>query len=910
MDRTFADVLQLEMENALIELALEGEAFNPMWHCVKPAVVLLEMVRPRMERDLKLSDLVFAVQTSRSMKLTRLNQAYALRGMSSDLAVEFSLYNVNRNATLSAKHFHKHLKQFGEKPRPRIARAQPDHLALTLQDQKLVFDNVGYGVATDLHLLGVTAPDWITVNWSEEGLTASVRAENLPGGVYQATLRFRTSGGDVPVPVVYSSCAYALPSENQIDPSEWMEWHPDLDEEATRQELHGHLLGLGYQQIPGGMFVRPEDRADASFTQQWLLTPDMIERGTLPALGYPKKVTLLDDEDNEFPVTCENGALGGASLKTLLELHDAAVPYMRVRAQQHLGRLRLEFTGIEEWRALEGHSFILTGNRQNLTHPEILNHLIKLSESNCKVDIYMGGAGEFPSALVQQHRSGRLTVFEMAQSLPFRLYAQKDQSWCYCPLPTGRINMGASLPKELHGATPLGGVDYRERAWTGDESGLLDLELSVQMQQVAEALTALNPSDSKGPKEVLTPAIERKLREDLFREARKAGVDLKPFPAAPLLKKLGLKPAQVLAYDGPIKLTRGGYLILNAHRTNKSAAIQYAVRAYGGIIHHSQLRKLTECFMGRHYDPKSFMNESRAPCGWGGYGYRRPPMVWEPESRQLPKVLQELLDRYEGKQEQVANWARTHLTMKEDKLEQALREARQTWKPKPAASSAPAPVKPQQKTIQAGPIRTEPAIKPPPAPQSPAPAKEPPVQFKGKLEPEPLYTSKLPDPRTQVLTAVKAKVLQIVQHEGPMTQSYLIKRYGVLCGRPDRLIETHVKQALQECLTEHQIVQERGFDAVEGSLVLRHLGQKFVPKECKNRQPEQIPLGELLELGRTLRRQNPRASSKAILQEVARVYKLAPFFRKHPLAEQQLAAQLLEVHKSTSGHEVVSGQWY
>lgn len=196
----------------------------------------------------------------------------------------------------------------------------------------------------------------------------------------------------------------------------------------------------------------------------------------------------------------------------------------------------------------------------------------------------------------------------------------------------------------------LEGRDYREQAWQrrseGGE-GLLDLELSVAMAKLAQAL---EPVPVKVVK--IDDAQRRRLQVELPVHARQLGIGHKPLLAGPILKRHGVRVEQVNAHAPGIRVTAGGYLVLLSQDLGGQRDwARYIVNLYGGVIHHSQLRKLVEAFKGRPLEADKFRNDSLHLLGWGGNGYRRPKQPWEPAKRELTPFVAEVLAHFESRQE-------------------------------------------------------------------------------------------------------------------------------------------------------------------------------------------------------------------------------------------------------------------
>ncbi|GGJ36375.1 hypothetical protein [Deinococcus roseus] len=896
-------VLVQELEAAFIEKALEQKTFDPMFHTMEPAVVYLQLLKIRMGRDLTLEDLRQAVVHSRSMKMGTLNHACTIAGVASDLSIEFQLYQVHGKATVQAAQYRQQLRQFGVRAKPRISRLIPEQVHLTSQVERVKLENVGYGGRDEVQVTSLQHPSWLEVRVSADHRTLEVQALPLPGGHYRGQVRLQTNGGTVVLQVGCSSTHYPLPQENPILREALLPDHPDLDETATLSELGQLLEGLGYLALPGGMYLRPEEKTELNFTHQWLLSQDMLLAKALPALGYTSDMEFVDDENHVFHLQHRSGHLGGPDLQVMLELHEANLEHMKITAEPELGRMRVHFHEVEEWRALQGDTFLLTGTLQHLREPEVLSHLLALSEQGRHVDVVLSGTGEVPQVLRQQHRSGRLSLYLVAQHLPYRLYAATGSQVWYAPLPAGRKGQVSALPR-FEGKVALEERDFRELSWRGDEHGLLDLELSVQMQQVQQSLvpmrwseTALTQNSSgvdwlDGRPHLQRDAAER-VRTSLQREAEKAGVDLRPRIALPILKRLGLDAAHVVLYDGPVKLSRTGHLLHHRHRQTLPEAIRYCVQAYGGTLHHSQLRKLVEAYLGgRSLDSRRFINESLEQCGWGGNGYRRPREGWEPQSRQLPRFLLEVLE-HTGSPEKANPWLQGKLFVPAPQLERAFSEAQALYRSRIEAAQKEQALKTAVPPVTSGTIKDAGVARTP----IPAPAKP-----TLKLLPEKVLVDSAPDPRTVSITALQVQILSLVREEGPMTFRQLLARHAERCSRTPRLIFDRVLLAVEENLEAGKLqLESRPAPRDAESQVLMLPGQVYRLRESKVRSPEDVPPGEVLEYCRPFFQAGRPFDVQQVLDQARRHYRLEAHWKRMPEHLNWLRRQLERLMEGGKG---------
>ncbi|MFD1732171.1 hypothetical protein ACFSC4_15640 [Deinococcus malanensis] len=345
------------------------------------------------------------------------------------------------------------------------------------------------------------------------------------------------------------------------------------------------------------------------------------------------------------------------------------------------GGFKATLSPAEPWRTAVGHTYWLQGPREAvLAQKDVLEFLLRRSDDkNITVNLLLCGEGDLPVDLVRQHRAGRLTIRWAEAALPYKLLVCGEQDAGYAP-PYGALQRPVTIPQVLWEASaPLQGQDYREQAWqrgrsgegTG-EGGLLDLDLSVAMAKLARAIAPAEPPTSTP---TLTPKQRERLIVDLPRRARQLSVDQRPVVAAPHLAALHLSADQVNAGANGYRVTAGGYLVRRHQDVGRQKeCARYLGHLYGGVIHHSQLRKLVEAFTGQHLEPTSFVTASLDVMGWAGNGYRRPRQSWEPTRRELAPFVAEVLAHFD-RREEALDWLRRNVAASEEQLARAVGKA-------------------------------------------------------------------------------------------------------------------------------------------------------------------------------------------------------------------------------------------
>lgn len=561
------------------------------------------------------------------------------------------------------------LREHGSRPRPPVAASDCTELRLgARREETCEILNHGYGAPDDIEVLGVEGPGWLQFRIA--GRRVHLRAAPPPG-VYRCEVQVLTNANPVSLTVHAANICFAEPQDNEVDVEALMPEEPGLDPKVTRAALETFLTGLGYQRLPGHRFLRAEAEVPGERSASWLLSEAALLSGRLPARGYPAEFDVLVEGQDPYLVTCEGGYLGG-ELELLLE-DLGAEPTQRLTLHPHRGGFRAELGPIEAWRRARGHTLWLTASVQELRdHPQVVGWLLDTSEAKTlTVNVLLTENGTLPAGLLRQHRSGRISVRLTDAPLTARIVAIGEGEFCY-PLPhgpRGRSDRSAAPHAQWQAARPLGGTDFREQARERGEGGLIDLELSEAMVRLGERLRpSVRAAGGSG--------LGFRQRWELLRLAVIAGADLRPVDAGPLLRELGLDARQASGWQDTgtarFHLTQGGYLAIEQPTLNAQAA--YLCTLYGGVIHHSQLRKLVEEWTGRPVNPSSFVAASLQGLGWAGEGYRRPVARWEPRGhRQLNAVAREALQHF-GLTE-AREWLRRRITCDDGRLERALQSA-------------------------------------------------------------------------------------------------------------------------------------------------------------------------------------------------------------------------------------------
>ena len=251
----------------------------------------------------------------------------------------------------------------------------------------------------------------------------------------------------------------------------------------------------------------------------------------------------------------------------------------------------------------------------------------------------------------------------------------------------------------MEAAAPHEGRDYREQSRQRGVGGepLLNLKLSVQMEQVATALRVLTQVTVP-----LTPRQREKLHLDLAATCRRAGL-----PSAATPRRQAVEVAAPDTGTGHRRCHRcapyrGGLPgAATAGLGNLNAQCRYVAHFYGGIIHHSQLRKLVEAFKGHSVDPTYFLVRTLEALGWAGNGYRRPKEAWEPTIHELTPFTLQVLTHLNGDRVATLAWLRRRVAATEAQLERALHKAEtQFVAPPPARDTASKPAAKQPPSAQ------------------------------------------------------------------------------------------------------------------------------------------------------------------------------------------------------------------
>ncbi|MGY2892835.1 hypothetical protein [Deinococcus sp. UYEF24] len=854
-----------ELEMTLLAKLLENRHVDTNSNQLMPAAAALLLMRSYLGPGLTLADLERAASNSDVLTLKRYNTVYRVDEVATNLGVCLEVHRWNRTAATGAP-FQRLLRDHADRPRPPIAAAIFGGQLLTPRPVVFEVTNQGYGPADAVTVQGVVTPDWVQCQL--KGNRIELSSAPAGGGAYRGTVSIQTNVNEVRVEVSTESTAFRVPEQDEVWLDELLPVHADLDRERTRQLLAAQLERLGYQQLPGGVFVRSVTASlQQERTSEWWLTEVDLRTGMLPAFGYPAAFTLFSDADGKsnkyrFDLTGKDHLLSG-ELIDYFETLDVQ-PGQRLTLSPYQAGYKAALSPAEPWRTLTGHTLWLQGSRVEVeAHPEVIGALVRrCDEGQITINLLLFGEGELHADLLRQHRAGRLTVRWSQEALPYRLIASGGDHPGFCVPPFGPLTAPAHAPLLLwQAAHPVEGRDYREQSRQRGRDGsgdgaLLDLELSVQMHQLVKALR-IRPQ--VGEPASLNPGERNLLYSTLPRRAIQAGYLERPVHAAKLLKELKLSPEQVVSGGNGVRLTEGGYLVpppRSLGALDHQAA--YVGRLYGGIIHHSQLRKLVEVYRGVPIEPMSLVVGSLKSMGWGGNGYRRPADAWEPTIHELTPFTAQVLTHLKRDRRATLAWLRQRVAANEEQLERALQKAESallnTQQPVIVLSVKPVP--------QPQPIRSV----------TPAPAPSPSKPFtlekaKPVFEPLAKCTQALPDPRSTSQSNVMLAVIQLITDEGPMTEGWLVQRYAALSRTTPRQAESAVVQAAQLASLREVVMTATHLDGHIEYWIRSH---KPKLRALGERRAQDITLGEWCELFRALGiQQQPCGEIKAYDQAAA-----------------------------------------
>lgn len=846
-----AHLVARELEMTLLAKLLEGKHVDANSNISMPAAALLHLLQTYLGPEVTMNDLRTASKTSELLSWIAYAREIEVSGIRSDQGVRLTVFRWNKYAS-SSEPFRQILAQHADRSRPPIAATTYRGGPLGLNEVSFEIRNEGYGTQADVVITGITHPDWVAA--SHHGNKVTLSACPALGGVYRGAVVIATNANDVTLQVSTESAAFALPPRNELTLEELIPQHPDIDQSGTEHLLEKFLKQLKFERLPGGLFIKHGAPAAQERSNDWWLTETEILTGGLTGLGYPDKFTVYADADGKTDkyseeVTAEHGQLGGG-LADLFEFLDVQVG-QRLNLSPYKGGYKMALSPAEPWRTARGHTFWVQGPTSAvLENPEVLESLLqRADDKNITVNLLLSGEQELPEDLVRQHRAGRLTIRFSPQPLPYRLIVCDEDCAAYVP-PFGPMQRPATPPQALwESSTALEGRDYRELAWQrgkrgegSDEWGLLDLELSVAMQKLAHALRPLPHAQAE-----VNEVQRHRLLVELPRYAHQLGVQDKPILAAPILERYGVTAELVNACSYGVRVTTGGYLTVRPQTfSGKREVASYIGKLYGGVIHHSQLRKLVEAFTGQDVESSSFVMASLHDMGWGGNGYRRPRQAWEPQARELTPFTAEVLAHFETRQEALS-WLRRNVAATEGQLERAITKAA----PLVAGYLArKAPTLPVSAPAAQKPVPTVAS----PAPKAPAPstpdkakpsAKAAPVKREVKFAPLPATSVTLPDPRSMPASIVEAAVLGLIDKEGPMPETWLLRRYAVLSRCNVRQVQAAVVEAAMSVVSRGE-VQRLAFPC--GHVEYLIPGQKPLLRERGSRNAEDISFGEWCEL--------------------------------------------------------------
>lgn len=879
-----AQLVARELEMTLLAKLLEGKHVDASSNISMPAAALLHLLQTYLGPDVTMNDLQAATKISELLNWTSYAREIEVSGIRSDQGVRLTVFRWNKYAS-TAEPFRKILASHEDRLRPPIAATTYRGGPLGLNEVKFEIRNEGYGTQADIVVTGITHPDWVAA--SSEGNKVTLSACPALGGVYRGEVVVSTNANAVTLPVCAESAAFVLPNRNELTLDELIPQHPDIDHSATEQLLEKILKQLKFERLPGGLFVKYGAAATQERSNDWWLTETEILTGGLIGLGYPEKFTVYADADGKTDkyseeVSAGHGQLGGG-LADLFEFLDVQVG-QKLNLSPYKGGYKMTLSPAEPWRTARGHTFWLQGpTAAVLENPEVLESLLqRADDKNITVNLLLSGLNELPEDLVRQHRAGRLTIRFTSQSLPYRLIVCDEDCAAYVP-PFGPMQRPATPPQALwESSTALEERDYRELAWQrgkrgedSDEWGLLDLALSVAMEKLARAIHPLPPQQVK-----LDEKKRKQLLTDLPNFARVMRIREKPILAAPLLERFGLGAEMVNAHANGVRVTAGGYLVCRPYDLGGQRDWAcYLGNLYGGVIHHSQLRKLVEAFTGQKLEATSFVASSLQDMGWGGNGYRRPRQAWEPAARELTPFTAEVLAHFENKQDAL-NWLRRNVAATEAQLDRAITKAMPLVAGYLArkAPRPPAKVTAAQQAVSAVPTSPLPKTSTTVTPPQVKPAiKNQVVKRQVNFAPLPAASVTLPDPRSLPASIVETAVLGLIDQEGPIPETWLLRRYAVLSRCNVRQIQGAVLEAASSVASRGE-VQRLAFPC--GHVEYLIPGQQSQLRERGGRNAEDISFGEWCELLRALGLSSSECDEAHAHREATRAYKFGSDARR------------------------------
>lgn len=856
-----ANLIARELEMTLLAKLLEQKHVDASSNLTMPASALLRLMRTYLGPEVVMEDLEQAAKASPLLTWTPYNMEISVDGISSREGVRLTVFRWNKYAANRAP-FEQLITDHAERPRPPIAailnhqaKGKPSFRGgpLGLKEVTCTVGNAGYGTQADVVVMNVTFPDWVAVSRQDNTITLS--ACPALGGVYRGRVLIGTNVNDIEIEVSTESAAFVLPQRNELTLQELFPDHPDLDQAATEHLLDQHLKQLKYERLPGGLFVKLGMHAVQERSNHWWLTETELLTGGLAAIGYPQAFTVYADADGKVDkyqeeVRAEHGQLGGG-LADLLECLDAQVGQC-LSLTPYQGGFKATLSPAEPWRTAIGHTFWLQGPIQRvLEHSQVIEFLLRRSDDkNITVNLLLSGEEPLPAELIRQHRAGRLTIRQTSEPQPYRLIVCDEDCAGYVP-PYGPLHRPVTPPQALwESSPPLEGHDYRDQAWQrgtrGEgEGGLLDLELSVAMERLAQALQPAQHSPVN-----LTDAQHRCLLVELPRFARQLGVRDRPILATPVLERFGLRAEQVNTHRAGLRVTAGGYLTEQPHKLGSQVEYaRYLCSLYGGVIHHSQLRKLVERFTDEELEPNTFVTASLKELGWAGYGYRRPLQVWEPREREMTPFTAEVLAHFETHQEAL-RWLRKNVAASEAQLERAITKAAPLAAVLRDQQMKTAHLK-RINTLSAQPdvreLGRHPTVQPTGVTAPKTVLQAPKSVVRNQPEFAALTNSNiaLPDPRFVPVHAVQHAVTQLIATEGPITETWLLRRYAAQTKINARLIQKQVLEAVQDSVSRGEVQR---LDLPNGHVEYLLSGQNAVLRERGPRQVEDISFGEWCEL--------------------------------------------------------------
>lgn len=561
------------------------------------------------------------------------------------------------------------------KPRPPIAAFEVSRLLLTPAPETVALKNVGFGGPDALCVTQHGCPDWLEV--TRAGLEFTLKAKPAHPGVYDGRFFVETNGGTAEITVEVERLDFKIPNADEVSLSELLPDDPNIDAVRTRDKLREKLAALKYTELPGGIFVEPQERQPFPDVIEVKLRPEYVKSGVVPVgFALPEHPSLLDADGTEWtaqpaPAYSDGFLMNLEDLFEDYEIDPKAQGYLLLKPVPN--GFQFEFAPANPLKELSAYRYWLTGAAAKLAAlpdlPSYLGRWLEAAEVNVIVSAWQDN--EFTRLLADLHRAGRLSLRTTSSALEPWVTAEGD-SWQTINLETRKpVKNSLSMGFLWRRAVIFEGVDVREQGYAGGEGK--DLPFTPNQRLIAAALergtlpeldtpTLLEEygvAPRKGP---LPKGIEAEDKEDawfrtsgLYTSLVKLKADFKRVTghkdgdqrlasAKALLKRHSVSGEQVNLW-GVLWVTKGGWMGPNPEAMSLRDLAKLAVSVIDEPLHHSQLRKLAEAYLGKSIDHYAFMQASLYACGWAGDGYRRQRIVGEPDGRNLEAVVRDVLRR-------------------------------------------------------------------------------------------------------------------------------------------------------------------------------------------------------------------------------------------------------------------------